>query len=165
MGDADGDGYDDFLVGAYKSDLTARGEIAADAGSAYLFSGAGVRSGAAEDQAVARFFGEGRNDKFGYRVHGAGDLDGDGRGDALIGAPFSNASAPNGGAAYVYLSPLEGAPAPAGRIEGGGAGDALGVSVAGVGDLDGDGAADVAVGAFGVDERRGAVYLFGGFGL
>jgi len=157
-GDTDGDGYGDFVVGAYKAD-----GVAPDAGAAYLFRGPDIASGVAEAAAAASFAGEGDNHKLGYRVETAGDLNADGLDDVVIGAPFSDAAGEVSGAAYVFLGPIEGAAIAAARIEGGGERHYMGVSVAGVGDIDGDGAAELAAGAFGIDYNRGEVFLFGGW--
>jgi len=92
-GDFDGDGYDDFLVGACKSDAAA-----ADAGRTYLFCG----GAAADSLADLGWNGEAANDLFGWSVAGVGDLDGDGRGDLLVGALQSSASGYLAGRAYVY---------------------------------------------------------------
>ena len=87
------------------------------------------------------------------RVTGAGDLNGDGFGDLLIGAAQANS---NAGETYVVfgsqtvpaiveLSSLDGSNGF--TIRGTGASDRVGVDVAGVGDVNHDGFADVAIGA------------------
>jgi hypothetical protein len=92
----------------------------------------------------------------GTTVAAPGDVNGDGRDDLLLGAPYTSGNARTGnGAAYVVFLP-EHPPAStdlgaigtnAALIQGAADGDALGTSIAAAGDIDGDGHADVAVGA------------------
>jgi hypothetical protein len=92
----------------------------------------------------------------GTAVAAPGDVNGDGRGDLLLGAPYTSGNTRTGnGAAYVVFLP-EHPPASidlgaigisAALIQGAADGDALGSSLAAAGDVDGDGYADVAVGA------------------
>ncbi|MCK6448701.1 MAG: integrin alpha [Planctomycetes bacterium] len=132
-GDADGDGHGDFLVGAALND-----DSGPEAGSAYLYSGAG---------GALRFAwrGDSANDLFGYAVAGAGDVDGDGTSDVIIGAPLDGKGGTNAGSAYVYsgkdgtlIHTLTG-PAPHAIF---------GSAAAHVGDLDHDGHADFVIGAY-----------------
>ena len=163
VGDIDGDGLDDLLIGARNHDAAG-----SDAGAAYLFLGPVVGSG---DLALAdvKLLGEAAGDQAGFSVGPAGDVDGDGLADLLVGAPWSDLLARDGGVAYLLLGTVGGpgsllADAHA-RIEGDRAGALLGYDVHGVGDFDGDGLGDLALAAPLSDlggSGAGAVHLFVG---
>ena len=142
-GDVDGDGFQDLLVGAPTADY--RGTAA---GAAYLILGPVVSGTLAS--ADRRFAGETIEDQAGSRVAAAGDFDGDGRDDLLIGAPYAESASQ--GAAYLILDAassttslgLEGADL---ILRGLDQGDQAGWGVALAGDLNADGLADLAIGA------------------
>jgi FG-GAP repeat protein/VCBS repeat protein len=87
-GDTDGDGVDDIISGA-------SGYTGTEPGRAYLYSGA---TGAL----LHVWNGRRGGDALGYAVSAAGDVDRDGRGDVLVGAPFNDAGGQNAGRAYIY---------------------------------------------------------------
>ncbi|MFG0316959.1 MAG: integrin alpha, partial [Planctomycetota bacterium JB042] len=123
-GDVDGDGFDDVLAGAFSGN------------EARLHSG---RTGAL----LAQWTGS-SGSRFGSAVAGVGDVNGDGFPDALVGAPLASEGSSVNGGAYVF----SGAGAGLLRSHGGTfPNDWLGASVAGLGDADGDGFSDYAVGA------------------
>ena len=133
-GDTDGDGVPDLIIGSYLADPGGR----ANAGSVYVFSGA---SGALLHQ----FDGAEANDSFGWFVDGPGDTDGDGLGDILVTAFKAN---PGGRANAGTCSLYSGATGTELMFfQGTQAGDELGRSASGVGDLDGDGWVDLVLGA------------------
>lgn len=158
-GDVNGDGFVDLIVGA---PYASREGVAA-AGQAVLFFGA---PGGLSPASRRVYWGSANEEAFGASVASAGDVDRDGYGDLIVGAP---GAAPNGralaGAATVIVGhPDE--PRRAVVIEGAAAGDHFGGSVSSAGDSNADGFADVAIGAFGVDrgERMnvGEVRVFRG---
>lgn len=144
--DADGDGVPDLLLGD-----------PASVGGAWLVSGA------APDLTVF-LHGEIEDGGAGLAVALVGDADGDGLADLAVGAPYGGAEL--GGAAWLVLAPVSGPTALddanwslEGAVE-----DHVGRSVAGL-DADGDGYADLLVGATGADaagENAGVVYLLRG---
>jgi FG-GAP repeat len=103
----------------------------------------------------------------GATVAPAGDFDGDGSLDLLVGDPGANPAGRDGaGSAYVVFGPLAGMPTDLARlgdrgvrIDGAAAGDRLGTAVSAAGDVDGDGLGDVIVGAPRNDDEPGAAYL------
>ncbi len=99
IGDIDGDGDDDFVVGARNNDLGG-----ADAGAAYLFYGPVASSGEVSlANADLVVYGANAGDKAGRTVIGGEDLDGDGVPDVTIGAPNEDSSGSASGAAYVFF--------------------------------------------------------------
>ena len=143
-GDVDGDGIDDLIVGANCSDAGGP-----DAGRAYVYSGA-------TNQLLWTLTGEAAGDYFGFSASGAGDVNGDGYDDVIVGAPLNDAGGSDAGRAYVY----SGATGLLIRtFTGAAAGNQFGVSVSGAGDANGDGFDDVTVGAQ-YDNATGRAYLF-----
>ncbi len=91
-------------------------------------------------------------------VSGAGDVDGDGHDDVLVGARYNDDGGSAAGAAYVVLGPVTGTldlSLADAKLVGEEGGDLAGYGVSGAGDVDGDGHDDVLVGAYGYsDDRR-----------
>ena len=150
-GDVNGDGFTDVIVGGDSRQI--------DRGRAWLYLGSarGVR-----DVPATVLTGRGDpEDLFGNAVAGVNDVNGDGFADVVVGARrYRNYT----GEAYVYLGSASGlgtAPAPT-LPSPGGADATFGSSVAGGGDVNGDGFADVTVGAITDSSSVGRAYLFPG---
>jgi len=152
-GDVNGDGFSDVIVGAY--------EFGSNAGRAYLFHGG--TAGLPTTPTLTLTARDGNNGRFGYAVAGAGDVNGDGYADVLVGAYAVPRVADRfGGRAYLYLGSAVGlvnVPAVTFSIAESGA---FAFSVAGAGDVNGDGFADIVIGSWafaGVPDRA---YLYHG---
>ncbi|MEW5854085.1 MAG: integrin alpha [Myxococcota bacterium] len=162
-GDMNGDGYSDLIVGGYQ----AQG-LAPLSGRAYVFLGA--RTGQISTVPSLVIDGEGGDDALGVSVSSAGDVNGDGYGDVIVGAMFAPGEGPSTGRAYIHLGASTASmdAAPDTVLAGFADHDFFGQSVAGAGDLDGDGYADVVVGAPRADvdavanDDSGRVYVFRG---
>ena len=162
-GDVNGDGFSDLVVGAPH-------DGAASEGAAYVYLGSAAGpAGTASWSALGGRAGA----RLGESAVGAGDVDGDGFADLLLGAPGWDDLGTDQGRALLYPGSATGpAATPSWTLDGGAAGDRLGEVVAGPGDLDGDGFADLLVCAPGsgdaaappVDEGECAVHLGNGGG-
>lgn len=138
IGDVDGDGFDDVLVGAPQGRLTG-----AHVGPGY----ARVYSGRDGTQ-LLEVRGDSLMDQFGHCVRGVGDVTGDGRADFLVGAPraVTLGTNPTGLPGYARLfSGRDGAPMH--TFVGSDPDDQFGVSLGAIGDLDGDGHVEFLFGA------------------
>ncbi len=175
-GDVNGDGYDDFLVGARAADPHG-----AQSGSTYLVFGKAGSFGANLDLSSLdgttglRIDGEAAGDYAGNSVAAAGDINGDGYDDLIIGGPSAHPHGTNSGRAWVIFGKASGFPATLAlssldgtngfRINGSATGDRAGFAVAGAGDINGDGLADLVIGAPTTDANgvdSGAVYVIFG---
>lgn len=149
LGDTDGDGVPDLLIGAPQIDR------AAAPGRVYLYSGA---TGSLRHT----FSGSGPGDDFGIGLARLDDIDGDGIDDVLVGAPGGRGAAHRSGYACVY-SGASGQLLH--RIVSSIDSEFLGFSAAGLGDVNGDGIPDLALGAYGTaafGPQSGSVSLFSG---
>ena len=153
-GDVNGDGFADVIVGSpgYSSNT----------GRVYLYMGS--RTGLSLSGPISTNV---PNSRFGESVASAGDVNNDGYGDIIVGAPKDSTSYSEQGRAFVYLGsstgqlsgptvcPFEGVPQSA----------HFGASVASAGDVDGDGYGDVIVGAntyTNVQSQEGKVFIIRG---
>jgi Ca2+-binding RTX toxin-like protein len=181
-GDVNGDGFADVIIGGYGPDPNG-----SYSGASYVVFG--KASGfAAEVDLVSldgsdgfRLSGAAASDFSGGRVGSAGDVNGDGYGDLIVGATGADANGASSGAGYVVFGKASGFAADLDlgsldgsdgfRLSGAAADDFAGISVESAGDVNGDGLADLIVGATGADPSgnySGASYVvFGqvaGFG-
>jgi|GEM_PF-5083148 len=158
-GDVNADGYDDVIVGAYSDNLWGMsiGSYSPGIGSARVFSGK-------DGSLLYKFIGDSVNDNFGTSVADAGDMNADGYDDVIVGAPNDDNTGDDSGSARVFsgkdgsiLYTFDGEdPYQWGQ-------NRLGTSVAGAGDVNGDGYADVIVGALTrYPQDNGSAKIFSG---
>ena len=158
-GDVNGDGFIDMIVGA-----TGASPHGSYSGAAYVVFGKASGFGANIDLSSLngtngfKISGVSQRDYAGWSVASAGDVNGDGLDDVIIGAKNAGPHGPHSGASYVVfgkpsgfganvdLSSLDGNNGF--RISGVSDGDESGQSVASAGDINGDGLADLIVGAW-----------------
>jgi GEVED domain/FG-GAP-like repeat/Cadherin domain/FG-GAP repeat len=165
IGDVDGDGVADLAVGANGDDTGGAGQGAIH----ILFMNANGTIKAREEIDDADI-SLANGDYFGSSTASLGDLDGDGVPDIAVGLERADYGGTNRGAVYVVFLRSNGTERTTGRISDlhtGGPdlsdGDYFGRSVSSIGDFDGDGLTDLAIGAYGDDTggiNRGAIYLF-----
>lgn len=152
LGDLDGDGRPDVLVASVGVDAggidAGRVEVRSGAGGGVLWRRDGARPGAGMGPATS-----------------LGDLDGDARPEFLVGDPERGDGGPRPGRVWLVHGRLD---APARELVGRAGDDGFGAALAGLGDVDGDGVPDFAVGAPGLEggpDRKGYLRVYSGRAL
>ena len=180
-GDVNGDGYDDLIIGAYDADPNG-----GDSGETYVVYGGASAPGINGALDLSRLNGTNgfilngidRDDNSGLSVSSAGDVNGDGYDDLIIGARGADPNGERSGETYVVyggahapgtegvldLSALDGSNGFI--LKGIDAYDRSGFSVSSAGDVNGDGYDDLIIGAYRADpggESSGQTYVvYGG---
>jgi hypothetical protein len=154
-GDVNGDGYSDLIVGAFLYDT-----LNPNTGRAAIYHGAATGI----NTTAATFLQNFQNPaNFGFSVASAGDINGDGYGDVVVGIPFSNVANPTAGAADVYYGSSTGIQTTfATNLYGPTQFGQFGFSAASAGDVNGDGYSDLIVGAWQRNNETGASYVYHG---
>jgi hypothetical protein len=161
-GDVNGDGLDDLIIGAHHADANG-----IDSGEAYVVFGRSSGLGASFNLSTIdgnngfTLSGTHANDLLGHSVSSAGDVNGDGLDDLIIGAHHADASHTDSGKTYVVFGRSSGFDASLDlnsldgsngfTLNGIDAGDLSGHFVNSAGDVNGDGLDDLIIGAFGAD--------------
>ncbi len=172
-GDFNGDGLEDLLVSTPKARLEQIRANSDNPGIVYVIYGTHTDTGRSFDLATLKnglgdtalgimIVGLESWDSTGYAIHSAGDFNGDGIDDIIIGVPHADVGGNNSGAAYIIFGSLEqSGPIDLKAIQleqddhrglmisGDNAGALVGYDVSSVGDFNNDGLADVVVSAHG----------------
>jgi hypothetical protein len=167
-GDVNGDGFADVIVGAPRADPNSNGS----SGSSYVVFGKASGFTSAIDLSSLngttgfRLDGVAADDESGTSVASAGDVNGDGFADLVIGARYADPNGSNSGSSYVVFGKSSGFTAAINltslngttgfRLDGVAAGDYSGWSVATAGDVNGDGLADIIISASSADPNGSA---------
>ena len=161
-GDINGDGFDDIVIGALGADPGGT-----NSGSSYVVFGKASGFSAKLNLSTLngsngfRIDGVAANDYSGYSVSSAGDVNGDGFDDLIIGASNADPNGSGSGSSYVVFGKASGFSASLNlstlngttgfRIDGVAADDRSGRSVSAAGDVNGDGFGDLIIGAANAD--------------
>lgn len=153
-GDVDADGTADYVIGAPGFGPNPPPNTPVVFGRVVVISGS--------DHSVIHEFTPETPSRMGTAVAGAGDIDGDGHDDVLVGSEDASSSKTQAGQVTLFSGSTG---TEMWSRDGAHAWDLLGSAADGVGDLDGDGVRDVVVGAYGAVGRNGGAAGFSGRGL
>ena len=151
IGDVNQDGVDDFVAASAWDDT-----FLTNAGMVRVYSGS-------DGVVLYDVYGDSASNLFGSSVSGVGDVNGDSYPDFLVGSPWNDDNGSNAGLIRLFNG-VDGSVIY--TILGDSAGDDLGVSVSGAGDMNKDGYDDFIAGAYDVGmngSQSGAAYVFSGF--
>jgi hypothetical protein len=168
-GDVNGDGLADILIGAHAADPGGRG----NAGKVYVVFGRPTMAAlnlATVDAGTGGFaiYGEVAFDQLGLGLMGAGDVNGDGLGDVIVGSYANNANGSLAGRAYVVFGKANGTAVELTDVTAGTGGftlnsqstdQFLGMAVSAAGDVNADGLADIIAGAPFAASSNGRAYV------
>ncbi|NKI34839.1 DUF11 domain-containing protein, partial [Wenzhouxiangella sp. XN79A] len=179
-GDINGDGIEDLIIGANGADPNG-----SSSGRSYVVFGSGTVTNPVELSSLdgsngVVLNGEAAGDNAGYSVSAAGDINGDGIDDLIIGADSADPNGISSGRSYVVFGDDAGLPTPFNLstlngligvvLNGEAARDSAGFSVSAAGDVNGDGIGDLIIGApdaetDGIGSGRAYVVFGSGTGL
>lgn len=165
MGNIQGDAKEDLVLGVPEYD-----QPTTNTGRLHILQGAEIgTSGAIDVVSTARFSGESIGNYLGQSISVSGDYNGDGKKDLLVGAWGNSENGPSAGKIYLVPGTAQGYAGDISGIQNLGAtfvGEAnlnyAGYSVSNAGDVNGDGASDILIGAYGNNTNgasAGKVYL------
>ncbi len=153
-GDVDGDGFSDIVLGAHQYDQGQNNE-----GAVMLW-----RGGASGPNTATALHAAQPEAAFGYSVSGAGDIDGDGFDDIIVGAPYYDNGQSDEGVAFVFRGTSDGIGKTASNLLEADQADAgFGTAVSAAGDINADGFGDVVIGAMHYDngeDEEGAAFVY-----
>ncbi|MBK8553993.1 MAG: FG-GAP repeat protein [Ignavibacteria bacterium] len=148
-GDMNGDGYSDLITGSHNfNSQTGKSYL-------YMYGMNGTLISEINMNGIAILH------EVGASVSSAGDVNGDGYDDVIIGAPYT-AGAGFGGDAYIFFGGLNMDNIADVSLGGEAANNRFGTSVSTAGDVNGDGYSDVIVGAWTYSSQRGRAYIYYG---
>ncbi len=163
LADVNGDGHADAVMGAYYEDMGG----GMSSGNGYIKYGPFTSDSIQiRDEYDGLLVGENANAYTGRIMRAGGDYNGDGIGDLLVPAVYDSSAGPTSGSAYMVYGPASGEMSLGNSdvvVRGENSGDYLGYAI-NMGDFNGDGYGDAAMGAYSNSGGAGAAYIVFGNG-